>query len=422
MKVSIDAYIKRWSRPDDIVQLPDFRKLWLSSVINGFGGQISSLALPLCAVVWLHATPSQMGRLMAAGALPFALFGLPSGVLLDRSRKLPILLFFEILYASALSSIALAFWFDCLSISWMYVVGFLMGVGQVVGGSAEQLFLTQTVGRERLVEAQARMGSTESLSRLIGPGVAGILIQAFGAPLAVLVNAAGFVASYFNLRTVQSPDPKPVRKDEHPLRQMLEGFRFVWSEPLLRSLAWSAACWHILFYGYGALQVLFATRDLGMSAGMLGAMQMLGAFGVLLSSLSMKPLSQRIGVGGTILTGVGCTAIGIAGVVFIPEAAPGNALPIAISFGAANFILDCGGALFFMPYLALRQRITPDAMLGRMTATMRFLTVAVAPIGSLMAGALAEMLSVRTSIAILAIGVVALTLAMVFLSSLRSVR
>lgn len=401
---------------------PDFRRFWFSSILTSFGAQITGLALPICAVLLLHATPAQMGTLGALQALPFLLFGLPVGVLLDRSRRLPIMLISDAAVALTLASVPLAYWFGALSMPWLYAVGFMMGTGFVVGGGAEQVYLTFLVGRDGLIDAQAKFAATDSASRLVGPGIGGLLVQLLTAPVAILFNVAGFLVSLWNLTRIAAREPQPAAPEAHPLREMIDGLVFVWRHPVLRMLALAAGVWHFLFYGYAALQILFATRVLGMAPGVLGMAQMLGGVGVLVSSMMLKPLSRRFGSGATILIGLCSTALGFALMPTIPAALFGSHLATASAYAIVVFFFDCGAMLFFMPYISLRQRVTPDAFLGRMVSTMRFLTVATAPLGALAAGAVADRFSVRTGLACVAVGAVALAAWMVLGTSLRSVK
>ncbi len=408
-------------RGDGLLAKPDFRRLWLSSALTHFGAQITLLALPICAVLLMHATPAQMGTLAALESLPFLLFGLPSGVLLDRCRRLPIMMCSDAMVATALASVPLAWWFDALSIHWLYAVGFVLGTGYTVGGSAEQVFLTFVVGREGLVDAQAKFASTESAARLVGPGMAGGLVQVLGAPFAILCTVGGFAVSLWNLRRIRAREPQPPRSTTHPLHEIREGLAFVWNHRLLRTLAWTSAFWHLLFYGYMALHVLFATRVLGMTPGVMGTAQMLGGVGILAGSLLVKPLSKRYGTGRAILAGLCVSALGFALMPAIPVQLLGSAHASAIAYGLVVFLLDCGATLFFVPYIALRQRVTPDAVLGRMVATMRSLTVAMAPLGALLAGALAERFGVRTGLLCVAMGALVLAFGAVAGTRLREV-
>jgi MFS family permease len=141
--------------PTDLLRDPVYRRLWTSILISSFGGQVTLLALPLTAAVLLHAAPTQMGTLTAAEILPFVLFALPTGVWLDRVRKLPVYVVGELSIACTVASVPLAWWLGWLSIGWLYLVGLVIGTVNTTAGSAAQIVLTQIVPRERLVEAHA---------------------------------------------------------------------------------------------------------------------------------------------------------------------------------------------------------------------------------------------------------------------------
>jgi hypothetical protein len=328
----------------------------------------------------------------------------------------------EVMFGVVLASVPLAWWFGVLSMQWLYAVGFLMGTGLAVGGAAAQVYLTFLVGRDGLTDAQTKFAATDSASRLVSPGIAGLLIQTFSAPVAILVNAAGYVISLWNLRQISVREPQPAPRESHPMRELIDGLAFVWGHPTLRTLAWAAGFWHLLFYGFNALQVLFATRVLGMTPGVLGMAQVLGGVGVLASSMMLKPLVRRFGSGATILIGLATTALGFALMPAIPHALFGSATASVIAYSMVAFILDCGVMLFIMPYAAVRQRVTPDAYLGRMVSTMRFLTLAAGPLGALAAGALGAQFSVRTGLGCVGVAALVLTACMMFGTSLRSIR
>ena len=175
--------------PDDLLRDATYRRLWTSILISSFGGQVTMLALPLTAAVLLHATPTQMGLLTAMEVVPFVLFSLPSGVWLDRVRKLPVYVIGESLLAVVVASVPLAWWLGWLSMMWLYIVGFAIGTVATIAGSAAQIVLTQVVARERLVEAHAKNALASSSAEVAGPGAAGVLIKLVGAPMALLADA-----------------------------------------------------------------------------------------------------------------------------------------------------------------------------------------------------------------------------------------
>ena len=374
--------------------------------ITSFGAQITNLALPLTAAVMLAATPMQMGVLVALETLPFALVSLHAGVLIDRVRRLPIVIAANIGRGIALLVIPVAAFADMLTVEILFAVGFVCGIQNVVGGAAYQVLLAQMAGRRRLVEANAKIIFGETSSALIGPGLAGGLIQLLTAPFAILIDAVTFLLSALMLRRVRVPNDVPHPGPKASVgAEIREGLSLVWNNRTLLALAWLAGLWQFLNHMQIAVLILFATRELGLSAGAIGVVYMFGGLGCVIAAASAERLTARLGIGpvivhGLILTALAWQAFGlIAGPVWVAT----------VLLGVAMLLFDFGGVLYGINYLALRQAITPDRMLGRMTATMRFLTVAMAPIGSLVGGALATGIGTRSTL--LTVGVLGLLLA-----------
>ena len=384
---------------------PDFRKLWTSLTVTAFGAQITNLALPLTAALLLHATPLQMGILVALETLPFALVSLHAGVLLDRVRKLPIIIASDIGRGLALLVIPVAAFMGSVPIEILYAVGFFCGVSNVVGGAAYQVLLAQLAGRKRLVEANAKIALGETSSALVGPGLAGLLIQLLTAPFAIILDALSFFASALMLRRIHAPNDVA-----HPgpfgsvMAEIVEGLKLVRHNRTLLALAWVAGLWQLLHHMQLAVLILYATRELGLSAGAIGLTYMCGGMGCVLAAAFAERLSARFGVGPVIVHGLILTAVGwqvfglIAGPVWFAT----------LALGLSMLLFDFGAVLYGINYLALRQAITPDRLLGRMTATMRFCTVAAAPLGSLAGGALATAIGLRGTL--ITVGVLGLVL------------
>jgi len=391
-------------------RLPDFRRLWLSLTITAFGAQITNLALPLTAALLLHATPMQMGILVALETLPFALVSLHAGVLLDRVRKLPIVITSDVSRGLALLTIPLCAWRGVLSVEVLYAVGFFCGVQNVVGGAAYQVLIAQMAGRDRLVEANAKITLGETSSALIGPGIAGALIQVLTAPFAIVLDALSFIASALMLRRLRVPNDVPVSARRKSVgAEIREGLALVWNNPTLRSLALVAAAWQVLHHMQIAVLILFATRELGLSAGAIGVAYMGGGLGCIIAASSATRLSQRFGVGPSIVYGLLLTAFGwqAFGMIQGPPAVA------TLALGVGMLLFDFGAVLWGINYLSLRQALTPDRLLGRMTATMRFLAIAAAPLGSLVGGALATGIGLRPTLWVVgAFGIVLAAVAM----------
>jgi MFS family permease len=397
----------------------DFRKLWGSLTITSFGAQVTNLALPLTAALLLDASPMQMGILVALETLPFALVSLHAGVLLDRVRKLPVVIFADLARGAALLIVPVAAYTGHLSMTVLFVVGFFCGVQNVVGGAAYQVLIAQMAGRRRLVEANAKISLGETSAALVGPGFAGGLIHLLTAPFAIVLDACAFFVSALMLRRIRAPHDVPHSGPRASVTaEIVEGLKLVWHNRTLRALAWVAGLWQLLHHMQVAVLVLFATRELGLSAGAIGLAYAFGGLGCVLAASLAERLSRRYGVGPVILLGLLLTVVGWVSYGLVG----GPPWFATVALGLGMLLFDFGGVLWGINYLSLRQAITPDRLLGRMTATMRFLTVAAAPIGSLAGGAVASVIGLRGTLWLVAVLGIALAAAAIAWSPVRAHR
>ena len=378
--------------PNDLLRDPVYRRLWTSVLTSSFGGQIMMLALPLTAAVLLHASPTQMGALTTMEILPFVIFSLPSGVWLDRVRKLPVYIAGEITLACAAASVPLAWWLGRLSIAWLYVVAFTIGIVYTSAGSAAQVVLTQVVERDRLVEANAKNSLASSGADVAGPGLAGALIKLLGAPFALLFDAALLLVSAVILRGIRV-DERPRAGGGAFWPELKDGLRFVLHNRLLVVLASCAGGWQMCNNSATVVNILFATRTLGLSEQSVGLSYVgLGA-GTVLASLVGHRISRHFGPGPSMTLGIGSCSLGWTLLALAPVG------PVGVAAFALNLMLfGLGAVLMFINFLALRQSVTPAPMLGRMTSTMRWLILLPAVPGALVGGWLGEHVDLRAAL------------------------
>lgn len=390
----------------DLLREATYRRLWTSILISSFGGQVTMLALPLTAAVLLHATPTQMGLLTAMEIAPFVLFSLPSGVWLDRVRKLPVYVIGETMLAVVVATVPLAWWMGWLTMPWLYVVGFVIGTVYTTAGSAAQIVLTQVVARDRLVEAHAKNALATSGAEVAGPGFAGALIKLVGAPLALLVDAALLLVSAGILRGIVVNEERRPRADAHFWRDLRAGVRFVAGQRLLVSLACAVGVWQMCHHAAIVVQILFATRTLGLTEQAVGLSYMGMGVGTVVASVYGNRISQRFGPGRCLTLGFAICGAGWAMLAL----APANRFGVA-AFALMLLMFSAGAVLVFINFLALRQAVTPEPLLGRMTSTMRWLILIPAGPGALLGGWLGEHVGLRASLGFA--GVTALLLALV---------
>jgi len=401
-----------WQRlalaPDDLLRDRVYRRLWLSILTAAFANQVMLLALPLTAAVLLHASPTQMGLLTAAELTPFIVLSLPSGVWLDRVRKLPVYLVGEALIAFASASVPLAAWLGQLSMTWLYGVGLLLGAVHTVSGSAAQIVLTQVVGRERLVQAHAKNALANSGAEVIGPGIAGLLIKVLGAPVSLLINACLLLGSALILRGLPLRETLRDRPDSPMvgasnigsslvsssfMRELWAGLQFVARHRLLMTLAVLMGIWQMAHYVALTVQILFATRTLGLTEQAIGFSYAGMGIGTIVGSLLGHRWSHRFGPGPCLVLGYAVTGAGWGLLALAPEGFCGVA-----AFALMLMSFSAGAIFIFINFLALRQSVTPAPMLGRMTSTMRWLSLLAAGPGALVGGWLGEHVSLRASL------------------------
>jgi MFS family permease len=398
MKTSLGRLIRHLRHgvtlpPGDLLRNATYRRLWSSILISSLGGQVTLLALPLTAALLLNATPTQMGLLTFAELLPFALFSLPAGVWLDRVRKLPVYVWGETVLAAAVATVPLAWTLGYLSMQWLYAVGFVIGVVYTIAGSAAQIVLTQVVPRERLVEAHAKNALASSGADVAGPGLAGALIRLAGAPLALLLDAAMLLVSATILRGIRVNEVPAADAQARFWPELQAGVRFVRGQRLLMALAATVGGWQLCNNAAVVVQILFATRILGLSEQAIGLSYIGVGAGTVLASMFGHRISARLGLGPCLVGGVAVCGAGW----LLAALAPANA------WGVAAFVLmlvcfGVGAVLMFVTFLSLRQAVTPAPMLGRMTSTMRWLTVLPAAPGALLGGWLGEHLGLRAAL------------------------
>jgi MFS family permease len=397
----------------------DFLKLWAGQTISLFGSQFSLLAVPLAAAIALEATPAQMGILAAASQAPYLLLGLVAGVWVDRRPRRPIMVAAELGRALVIGSIPLAWLLGALTVEYLYVVTFVVGILAVFFDVAYQSFLPSLVDPERLIEGNSKLELSRSAAQITGPGLAGAVVQLVTAPVAILADAFSFLASALFLgliRTRESP-PTPPTRSRGLWGEIREGLGLVLGHPLLRAIAASNGISNLFDAVQLAVFILFVTRELGVSPGVLGLILATGNVGLLAGALLAESCTRRLGLGSTLLGAISLISVSR---FLIPLAAGSTALAVPMLVGA-QLLIGLGRMLFNINHLSLRQAITPHRLQGRVNASMRVIAWGMFPVGALVGGALGEMLGLEATLLIGAIGG-CLAIGSVAFSPLRALR
>ena len=397
---------------------PDFLRLWLAMTISELGSRVTVVAWPLIAAVTLDATPQQMGFLYASLTLPMLVVSLVAGVWVDRARRKPILLWTDYGRGALLLLVPLLVGLDRLRIEHLYAIGLLTGTLSVFFTIAYQSYLPSIVDRDQLVEGNSRMAISSSAAQIVGPGVAGLLVQAITAPFAILVDALSFLLSGLLIRTIAS-DEAPIDRAARRsvVHEFGDGFRIVAREPVLRSIAVSSAFMALCGGIFDAVFVLYALDDLRLTPGAIGLIFAAGSVGFLIGGLVTGGVSRMLGVGTAIITG---TVMMVLGQVLVPLARGPVWLAVAILI-FSWFLTSLSSPLYAVNQLSLRQALVPQHLLGRTNATMRFVTLGLTPVGALVGGYLGQTIGLRETL-VVASGVLLGSVPAVVFSRVRRLR
>jgi MFS family permease len=312
-------------RLDGLWRQPDFLKLWAGQTVSLFGSQVTTLALPLTAVLVLRATPVQMGILGAAQFLPYLLLTLFAGVWVDRRRRRPMLIVADLGRAGLVGLIPLLALLGWLRMDALYGIALLLGVLTVLFDLAYQSYLPALVQRTHLIEGNSKLQVSASVAEIGGPGLAGLLVQVITAQGAVLVDAGSFLVSVLSLTLIHKPEPAPVAPPtrQNVRRELAEGLRLTFGNRYLRALAGEAATSNGFGEAITTLFVLYAVRQLGIGPERLGLILATGSIGALVGSATAGTLGRRFGVGPTI---VGSMLLACLPLLVVPLAGPGVVL------------------------------------------------------------------------------------------------
>ena len=382
----------------------DFMKLWTGQTISQLGDEVTQLAIPLVAALTLEVSPFEFGMLAVLQFLPFILLTIPAGVWVDRMRRKPILIGANLGRAALLTSIPVAFLGGWLTIWQLYVVAFAIGCLEVFFDVAYQSYLPSVVERDRLVEGNAKLELSVSATSFLGPTIAGFLAELIRPAIAIFFDAASYIGSVLMLLLIRRPEAPPEAHDpatgpRPSMRQdAVEGLRYVLGHRYLRYIAACTGTLNLFGNIGGAILLLYIVQDLGLTPATIGIVLAVGNLGVLVAALVAERVGRWIGIGPTIVWTALFSSFSLLAVAIAPRDAP---IPFLI---AGGFIGTVTAVVYNINQVSLRQAITPDRMLGRMNATMRFIVWGTIPIGALIGGVLGGVIGLQATIWVGAIG------------------
>ncbi|MFF2848886.1 MFS transporter [Streptomyces sp. NPDC058001] len=394
-----------------------FAYFWGSQAASFGGTQVTMVALPLIAVFSMDATPFEVGVLAAVERVPFVVLSLPAGALIERMNHRRVLVTTAVLRMVLILTVPLAAALDLLTIGHLYLTAVLIGALSVFADVTGMSVLPALLPADRLADGNGKLEAGRSGADVLGPGLGGLLVQTLTAPFALLADALAFAVSGLLMSRVR-PVGERVREAHGEqtslVQQIREGVKFVVRTPLLLWNAVAAALLNLFAFVFLAIQYLYMVDTLGMSAAVVGLVLALGGLGGVLGSMLSGRLIERLGLGRAFVFGSAAVALGI----LIAGAAPHQAIagPAVLAVGYFMYVL--GGPVFNVAAITARQVLTPDHLLARTNATMRFFIWSSIPLGALLGGLFATLLGLRGSVLVAGVGLL-IPLAVLSLSPIR---
>ena len=379
----------------------DFLLLWGAQGVSAIGSRITRTALPIGAILVAGAGAFDLGLLTVALTLPGAVVAWLGGGWVDRHRRRPLMIGADLVRAVALLSIPAAAYLGRLTLPLFYAVAVITGIATVLYQLADHVFVTDLVGRKRLLDANGKREAADAIAEISGPALGGALVAWLTAPLAIAVDAVTFVASALligNIRKRETVLPHAVTTSFAD--DVRTGIRVVWRVAAIRALFIATATLTFCMSFMAPLYTLYTLVHLGLSPTQLGVTIGFGGLGALAGAVLAGPATLRFGPRRTLIAAL---LVGAIVQVLIPLA---PAVPwIAMTFLIGAQVVGDGALMVYLiNETTLRQRLLPREALGRAAATWQVATGLLTPAGALAGAALAENIGMRPTLWLLAIG------------------
>jgi MFS family permease len=387
-----EAARARRSRIPVVLRERDFRRFWMGETVSLFGDQITLIALPLTAVLALHASAAEMGYLTAAGIAPALFFSLHAGAWLDRrGRRRQAMMVTVFGRAALIATIPVAYWLGLLGFAQLYVVAFVIGTLSTLFFIAYTTLFVSLVPRERYLEANSALNGSRAFSYVGGPSIGGLLVQAFSAPGALIADAFSFLFSGFMLGSISPVEP-PTEEAERG--HVKAGLRYLWRSPVIRASLLATATINFFNFIFWALFILYATKTLGVRPTALGLVLGAASIGGLIGSILTGRISRRLGVGPAFV--LSCVLFP-APLVLVPLA-HGPYWAVLLLLFTAEFLSGFGVMILDIVGGSIKTALIPDRLRARVAGAYMVVNYGVRPVGALLGGALGTWIGLRPTL------------------------
>jgi MFS family permease len=376
-------------RPASIWRNRDYVLLWSGQTVSVTGSVVSGIAFPFLILSLLH-SPAQAGLVSATESLPFALLALVAGALVDRWNRKRIMIVCDIGRALALGSIPLALWLDSLTMLQLYLVALTEGTLFVFFSLAESSCLPHVVSREQLTQATGATMASEATAGVAGPPLSGLLFAAVGRFAPFLVDAVSYAISAISLLFIATAFQG--EREETPAnfrREVAEGLRWLWSQPVIRFLAFLTGGVNFVFAGASLTLIVLAKQDLHASTAAIGLVAGATSLGAILGSLLAGRVERRLRFGPTLIGCCWFTAL-----LWPLFAVSTNLLEVGSIAAAVLFVSPIYSTVQF----SYRLSRVPDELLGRVNSVFRLIAFAGQPLGVATSGLLLGLVGPRGTV------------------------
>ncbi len=401
---------------------PAFARYFSAVAIGAFGTALTAVAMPVLVVDVLGASALEVGIVNAAQFLPYALLGLLAGVYVDRWRRQRVLVWASIGRAAALALIPLCWALGVLHLWVLVALLFLFGAFSVFGFAAGQSLLPEIVERRALRAANARLDQAEAGAQTAGPALGGLLVAVIGAPLAIAVDAVTYVVDAVlvaGIRLRESARPIPQRRSLG--REVMEGLRWTYRHRTLGPLALSTHVWFLANAAGFTVLAVFALRTLNVGPFLYGVLFAAAGAAALAGASLASSAGARMGSGPTITAGRAVYPLAWILIATTPLSDEPPGVVAVVLLTTAMMLQGFAGGVENANEMSLRQTVTPDALLGRTSATMRSANRTMAAVGAVLGGIAATLLGERAALwLVVCVFVIAFGIAVV--SPLRTAR
>lgn len=378
---------------------PGFARLWAAQAVSAFGARITREGLPILAVTTLAAPPLALGALSAMAGAAALVLGFAAGGFVDSRPRRPILVWADLARLAALVTVPIAAALHLLSLPQVLIVAGLIAACSVVFEMASHAYLPGLVPAERLVEANSRLATTESLAEIGGPALAGLIFQVLAAPFALLFTSATYGVSALFLGAIRGQEPPP-EPHAHEAAGITQGLRLAWDQPVVRPLLLMTMVQGLAGGVFGALYVLYVLRTLALPTSLMGLAIACGGVGALIGAWLGPALARRMGMGPAIIVALVAFALSALAIALAPSDRTGATLVLmATQIGG-----DAFGVAAMVLMTSLRQALMPQAVLGRVSGAFQASAGGLMVLGALSGGWLGGEIGPRAAIALAAGG------------------